>query len=390
MSATIQLRGSAWDHTRGFDPMVATAAAFQREHPDVEIRWEKRSLHDFGHAPVEKLAEQYDLVVLDHPWAGFIAATRCYLPLDEYIAPETLAELARNTTGPSHRSYEWDGHQWALAIDAATPSASYRPDLLGEMVMSVPRTWADMLELGRKCHARGRWIACPLNPVDSITVFLSLADNIGAKPFATRERVVEREAGRSILMAMDELAAICPSDTFELTPITMMDRMSRTDEIVYCPLAYSYNNYSRPGYRPKLCLYGDMPALGKNGPRGSHIGGTGLAVSARCRHPQIAAEYAARVAGAEWQRTIYFDAGGQPGNAAAWEDAHCNAASSNFFRNTRETIEHSFLRPRYNGYIPFQYEGGALIKKHLMQGGVADKMLAELDELYRRSLKAVP
>lgn len=385
MSDQIALRGSAWDHTRGFDPMAATAAAYQRKHPEVEIQWEKRSLHDFGHAPVDELAQNYDLVVLDHPWVGFIAATRCYLPLDEYMPRATLAGLARHSIGPAHRSYEWDGHQWALAIDAATPSASYRADLLAEVGMNVPRAWAEVLELGRCCRARGRWIACPLNPVDAITVFLSLADNLGAHPFATRERVVDHDAGQRVLAAMRELAALCPPETFELTPITMMDRMSRTDELVYCPLAYSYSNYSRPGYRPHLCLYADMPPLGNDGPRGSHIGGTGLAVSSRCRRPDIAVDYAVRVASAEWQRTIYFDAGGQPGNSAAWDDAYCNAAASDFFRNTRQTIERAFLRPRYNGYIPFQYEGGARIKQWLMQRGDPKKLLTELDALYRSS-----
>jgi multiple sugar transport system substrate-binding protein len=40
-----------------------------------------------------------------------------------------------------HRSYEFDSHQWALAIDAATPSASYRPDLLGRLGVALPSRW---------------------------------------------------------------------------------------------------------------------------------------------------------------------------------------------------------------------------------------------------------
>jgi len=127
--------------------------------------------------------------------------------------------------------------------------------------------------------------------------------------------------------------------------------------------------------------------LGNAGPRGSHIGGTGLAVSNGCRHPEIAIDYAVRVASAEWQRTIYFDAGGQPAHAAAWDDPRCNAAASNFFRDTRQTIERAFLRPRYNGYIVFQYAGGAMIRRHLQQGGKPETLLADLDALYRDSLK---
>ena len=53
----ITLTGVSWDHPRGHDPMVATAEAYTRSHPDVQIIWETRSLKDFGDYPVERLAE---------------------------------------------------------------------------------------------------------------------------------------------------------------------------------------------------------------------------------------------------------------------------------------------------------------------------------------------
>ena len=30
-------------------------------------------MQEFADAPVEKLAEAYDLLIIDHPWAGFAA-----------------------------------------------------------------------------------------------------------------------------------------------------------------------------------------------------------------------------------------------------------------------------------------------------------------------------
>src|SRR5689334_4164627 len=96
----IRLTGSTWDHPRGYAPMPVTAAAYQREHPEVEIVWEKRSLHDFGHANVEELSKRYDLVVLDHPWAGFIASHRCFYPLDKLVAKDAIDQLAKHSVGP--------------------------------------------------------------------------------------------------------------------------------------------------------------------------------------------------------------------------------------------------------------------------------------------------
>lgn len=42
-----------------------SARAFEREHPDIEIVWEARSLRDFGKAPVEPLADRYAVITVD-------------------------------------------------------------------------------------------------------------------------------------------------------------------------------------------------------------------------------------------------------------------------------------------------------------------------------------
>ncbi|NBU65362.1 MAG: carbohydrate ABC transporter substrate-binding protein, partial [Chloroflexia bacterium] len=52
---TTTLRGIAWNHTRGYLPMVASAQRFQELHPDVEIVWEKRSLQAFADQPIQVL-----------------------------------------------------------------------------------------------------------------------------------------------------------------------------------------------------------------------------------------------------------------------------------------------------------------------------------------------
>jgi hypothetical protein len=53
--------------------MVATAQRFCETHPEVEIAWEKRSLQEFADYPIPKLAEQFDLLVIDHAFVGYAA-----------------------------------------------------------------------------------------------------------------------------------------------------------------------------------------------------------------------------------------------------------------------------------------------------------------------------
>ncbi len=43
--------------------------------------------------PVQKLAETYDLLIIDHPFVGFAAADGCLLPLDDLVATYRLDEF---------------------------------------------------------------------------------------------------------------------------------------------------------------------------------------------------------------------------------------------------------------------------------------------------------
>lgn len=62
------VKGVTWKHDRGLAPLLATAKRFAELDPGMRIEREARSLQDFGDSPLERLAEQYDLIVLGHPF----------------------------------------------------------------------------------------------------------------------------------------------------------------------------------------------------------------------------------------------------------------------------------------------------------------------------------
>jgi multiple sugar transport system substrate-binding protein len=132
----IELRGITWDHPRGYQPLAASAEPYTAAS-GVRVTWEKRSLKEFGDSPLDVLAEDYDLLIIDHLHVGMAADAGCLLPLDTCLAPDVLAILAQQSAGPSHASYTDAGHQWALAVDAAMQASAYRPDLLSD---PLPRT----------------------------------------------------------------------------------------------------------------------------------------------------------------------------------------------------------------------------------------------------------
>lgn len=382
MTAPILLNGITWNHSRGYTPMAATAQRYSELHPEVEIVWEKRSLQAFADQPIDALAEAYDLLVLDHPWAGFAARTRVLLPLDEWLETDFLEDQRRNSVGASYPSYTQEGHQWALPIDAATPVASLRADLFAARGLRPPETWVEVLEL-----ARSGGVLVPAIAIDTLMNFFMLCASLGEEVCQGPDRVVSSEIGLRALGLLRELVAALDERVFSMNPIRVYEAMTTTDEFLYCPFAYGYSNYARPGYARRELVFSDLVSLEGRRLR-STLGGTGLAISARCRHPEIAADYARFVASSEVQRTLYVDSGGQPGHRAAWTDERANLITGDYFRNTFPALDRAYLRPRYHGYMHFQDRAGDPIRAYLMEGGDERDVLAVLDRLYRESLEA--
>lgn len=374
----VVLRGLTWKHDRGLAPLVATAAEFESRHPDVRVEWEARSLHEFGDVSVGSIAGRYDLIVIDHPFMGEVARDRYLLPLDELLPAPVLKTLAGESVGASHESYFYDGHQWALAIDAAAQVAGYRPDLLEQMGAGVPQTWEEVLDLA---GIRRGFVTPALLPLDSMMCFFSLCA-AGGEPCFSRDEahLVSNPTGEEALDRLKALADHAAPDAFSMNPIAVWERMSSTDEIAYCPLAFGYSNYSRSGYRRSLVSYTNIP-----GTRGATLGGAGLAITARCSEVGAAVEYAAWIAGADCQKTAYVRSGGQPGNRLAWTDPDANALTNGYFQSTLATLENAFVRPRYAGFVGFQTAAAQVVSAHLRGETAASDAITAMNALYSGS-----
>jgi multiple sugar transport system substrate-binding protein len=374
----IQLKGVAWDHSRAFPPLVATAQRFEELHSGVHIVWEKRSLHAFGHANLVQLAQSFDLVVVDHPMMGDAEATGCLIDLSGLLNKDDLNELQGDSAGPSFESYLYRGKLFALPIDAATPAASFRPDLLAEAGFAEPEHWSELLELARRGLAR-----MPGFSADLFLNFMGLCASRGSQVAATAELLVERQIGIQCLEELRELASLMPSEIYEWNPIALYERMSSTDEFAYCPFAYTYSNYARAGFAPRRIRFG-LPVNLADGTRmRTVLGGTGIAISTSCAHAEAALEYGLYVAGKNCQKTLYGVCGGQPARRSAWEDNDLNNLTDGFFRRTLPSIEAAYIRPRFPGYTRLQARAGLPIADYLRFGGNANQTLDLVDDFYR-------
>lgn len=380
MKKTINLKGITWNHSRGFLPMVATAQRFSELHPHVQITWEKRSLQQFADFSIQELAERFDLLVIDHPWAGFASKTNSIIPLDDHLSPEYLKDQEENSVGASYESYNFNNHQWALPIDAATPVASSRPDLLAEKGLSLPKSFEDLLALADK-----GLVAFAGIPIDVLMNFYTLCCSLGEDPCQADNLVISKEIGVKALQMYRQLATKMDEANFNRNPIQVYEAMTLTDEIAYCPFAYGYSNYSRNGYSRKPLHFHDMISLdGKTNLR-STLGGTGLAISSKCEELDTAVEYVKYVGSSACQQSLFFESGGQPGHLMAWKNAEVNRQSQNYFSNTLPALERAFLRPRYHGSMFFQDHAGDVVRDYLMKGGNEEQVLADLNKLYQES-----
>ena len=76
--------------------------------------------------------------MIDHPWTGFGAATNTIVPLSDHFSSEYIKDQEVNTVGKSYKSYVFNNKLWALPIDAATPVAAARLDILESKGLKVP------------------------------------------------------------------------------------------------------------------------------------------------------------------------------------------------------------------------------------------------------------
>lgn len=376
----INLKGIAWNHTRGFTSVVATAQRFEELNPDVRITWEKRSLQAFADASLNDLVNNYDLLIMDNPHVSIAAKDALLLPFDDYLSPEFIKELADNSVGKSHDSYNVFGKQWTLATDAATPIATWREDLVSKHNIQIPKTWQELLELTKT----GK-VAFASIPIDTLMHHYMMCIALGAQVFENKTEVAPRQIMIKAIKEYKELVDLAPSFCLEMNPIKIYEHMTQTDDIVYSPFNYGYSNYSKKNYADQVLKAGGL--VNYNGKRlKSTLGGAGIAVSSKTKHAKIAMKYAEFTASEKIQSGLYFEFGGQPGHRKSWLNKEVNNQCKNFFKDTLQTLDDATMRPQYYGYMHFQDEASPVIHEAVSGKIAVETAVDKMNTIYKESL----
>jgi multiple sugar transport system substrate-binding protein len=391
---TVRLRGLTWDHPRGYLVLDALAATLE---PDVSVRWQRQRLEEFESRPLRTLADDFDLLVVDHPGLGEAVRDGALLPLDEVFGEQELSGWRAASAGASYDSYVLDGRPWALPLDAAAQVAVARPDLMD----ARPATWAQARQAARDhettlclggphallmfsaiCVAAGSPPAAPARPGPAGT-----RSPAGDGPF------VSETAGTAALAIMADLLACADRELSQRNPIGVLDAMAASGGPAYCPLVYGYVTYQRPlAGEPGSSRLAAFGAPAGPGGIGSVLGGTGLAITRSAAELGAAAALIRTLLSDEVQVGLYAELGGQSSARQAWEHPGADAAGGGFYRATLATVEQAWVRPRFAGYPEFQTAASAALREGLLAGEPHAGLVRRVNELFaaaRRSKSTV-
>ena len=367
-----KLKGMTWDHPRGLDCLVNSDGLLQ-EQLNVSVDWSARSLLAFGDQHISEFYADHDLMIIDHPHVPDAVHANAVIALEDVASAKDMALLAKTSVGASHDSYIYKGKHWALAIDTAAQVSAYRPDKTSQSLVF----WSDVLDAGRE-----GLVLWPHKPVDAFSTFATLMAQKG-HALCSGSEYIDKAVAAEVLAFMIELAKVVPAQCLSMNPIEAAEYLVTTDKEHYSICMYGYTNYSRNGFRERPIIYDDVPSFDGLA-SGSQLGGAGIAISSATKNVELAAKVAILLSLPQIQSTTYVDAGGQPGNLAAWKAPHANAITRNFFNNTLRTLERAWVRPRFLGWPDVQYQSSLIIHKILKEKNFSSSDIAAISETYTR------
>lgn len=373
-------RGLTWDHPRGYAALEAAADATARRLGQPLLHWDRQPLEGFESRPIEELAADYDLLVIDHPHVGAAVARDCLLPLEAVFDPSDIADWQTRMIGRTTESYLWAGRHWALPLDVATQVMASRPDLLGG---APPRSWDEVARLAERCP-----VALALAGPHAWVTMLAVCASLGAE--AAGEDMLPPAVWAEAWRILAHLHTRIPPGTDALNPIGLLETMAEGDRIALIPLVYGYVTYAVAVPPRHAVAFDEAPLARPEGRRGSVLGGTGIAITRRaCVSPELRAHLVWLLSD-EAQTSFIPDHGGQPAARAAWRDEAVNARWAGFYQRTAATIADATVRQRHAGYVPFQDHASAVVREGLRDGTDAGAVREQLRRDWQASLASDP
>ena len=175
------------------------------------------------------------------------------------------------------------------------------------------------------------------------------------------------------------LCGHCTVGSEMLNPIRLLNAMIQSDEVALVPLVFGYMTYSEPERNRNRIAFSNCPGRQASGV----LGGTGRAFSRRATPSRELHDHVASLMSAELQTGLVPDFSGQPSARLAWIDDRVNRLAGDFYRNTLDSAERAFLRPRFDRYVAFQTAASARLRRALAASEDIFNPLADIRRLWQ-------
>ncbi|MFS0770835.1 carbohydrate ABC transporter substrate-binding protein [Sphingomonas sp. 1P08PE] len=360
-----RFRGLTWDHPRGYNSLAEAASSV----PDL-IQWGRQPLEGFESRPIEEICAEYDVVVLDHPHLGDALGAACLQPLDKLIASEKLAAIRDRTIGPCFDSYVMDGHTWALPLDAAAQVSAGRLDLMNA---PMPDSWTDVQHFAKGDAGFVLSLAGPHAFLSLLSMCATFDERFGT----IAQGLLEPHHDAAVALFLDLLFRSHPIGSIH-NPIGILTAMAAGEGPTYCPLIFGYVPFAEESAVEPV-VFRNAPSVG--GARHAVLGGTGLAVTARCVPDRELLDHLVWLMSADVQADFLPRHSGQPSAEASWASPALNGGNNGFYAHTLATLRHAFVRPRVPAIVPAQNRAASWLRD--LRGGPAPSASVVRDQVNR-------
>lgn len=334
------LSGTTWAHTRAIAPLAAASQWFADAGGDLSVSWSTHSARQFGEGPIAALIDQFDLICFDHPHVGHVAKDGLFIPADEFLSRAELQDRRHASAGRSFESYQYEGKQWGIPVDAACTMSALSPSKIDALRIDLPRNLEDVLRLAAD---RPGIVLQPFSRMTTTALFFSICVSLSN---SGPQRLHTHTFGDSLEMLQRLFSATHAGYGVKLGSIEAMQLlMTESSSVSYVPFTYPYSCFSRTDLLPNALKFGSHPSLAAARPWHGILGGAGIAVSAKSAAPLQAFELLRWLTSTECQ-TVFFGAClGQPADRFAWSACSVDALTRGFFSNGLPLMDCAWLRP---------------------------------------------
>lgn len=339
------IKGLTWDKHWHTDTLAALTKLFEIANKDVQLIWDYRPLDEYTSELFGANINHYDLVLIKNRHMASVVPTGVLTQLRDYIPTEHCQLLKKEAIGRSYDAYQYNDKQYSFPFTVTSFVSAYRKDLMEQYNLTLPKTWQEVLELGRLLP-KELGMTLSLRADNIYDIFRCIIGHFDDDAYLSGQ--IQASEIERALIVIEEILAFVGESALHMSMLEIYARMSASDHIVYVPMIVGNANYSKDGYRKNLIDFGDIPSVTGYKTK-SILYSSGLGIPTESVNKDMAAAFIRMVTSEEIQRSVIVDFDGHPLFKKHWSRKEGNRKTNHYFENTFDMVDNAVNLSELNG-----------------------------------------